>query len=440
MLRTIPSALSDNLRNFEQPTSSIGEDGTLRGTEDRRRPSRSLPLPSREIAVYNSEAESKLVFRLARAEASALAPVRSETIADWRRVLQLAADENAVIALRDYLRSEKWRIVPPDVQRHLAMLALDREFRMRLLEKRLEESLTALNAAGIEVMLLKGAALASTVYGSFAARPMRDIDLLVKPERADEARALISDLGWAADPELPGDESYTTHHHLPPLRDTGASGLRIEIHRALVARGHPFRFSEAEIWSAARVVSVGSARTLVMHPVHHAVHIAIHFAWSHMLKMGAWHAFRDVASLSAAGLVDWDDFVRVARRWGASSSCYWTLRLGRVLSDLPVPDSVLTSLRPHLPDLMRGPLTRHLANCFLSGVRRCPSVRLDQALWVLAMLPRGDGHGSARPWSVSKDLLFARSDRASLKGERLPSSTFQQLKCSARYLAEIIAV
>ena len=388
--------------------------------------------------ISSALSESKLVFRLARAESNALDPVDREAIADWPRVLQLASDENAAIALRDHLRSEKWRNVPSDVQRRLAMLALDREFRMRLLERRLEDSLAALNAAGIDVMLLKGAALATTLYGSFAARPMRDIDLLVKPDRADEARALIAGLGWAADPELPGDESYLTHHHLPPMRDMGASGLRIEIHRALVPSGHPFRFREAEIWSEARVVNAGRARALVMHPVHHAAHIAIHFAWSHMLKMGAWHAFRDLASLSAAGLVNWQDVASVARRWGASSCCYWTFQLGFVLSDLAVSDSVLSSLRPPLPDVMHGPLTRHLANSILAGTGGCPSVWLDQALWELAMLPRGDGHGSTRPWSVSKDLVDARSERASVAGQRLPRSTFRQLSRSARYLAEII--
>jgi hypothetical protein len=353
-------------------------------------------------------------------------------------VLQLASDENAVIALRDHLKSEKWFNVPGDVQRRLAMLALDREFRMRLLEKRLDDSLAALNAAGIEVMLLKGAALATTVYGSFAARPMRDIDLLVKPDRADEARALIGRLGWAADPELPGDESYLTHHHLPPMRDVGASGLRIEIHRALVPSGHPFRFREAEIWSEARAVNTGRARALVMHPVHHAAHIAIHFAWSHMLKMGAWHAFRDLSLLSASGLIDWQDVATVARRWGASSCCYWTFQLAAVLSDLAVSDSALSSLRPSLPDAMHGPLIRHLASSILAGGERCPSVWLDQALWALAMLPSRDGHGSTRPWSVSKDLVGARSERASATAKQLPRSTFRQLTRSARYLAEII--
>ena len=69
---------------------------------------------------------------------------------------------------------------------------------MAILEKRAIESVEALNAAGIEVALLKGAALASTVYGSFGARPMNDVDVLVHPDRADDAKRLLLGAGVVA--------------------------------------------------------------------------------------------------------------------------------------------------------------------------------------------------------------------------------------------------
>src|SRR3954468_15792402 len=96
---------------------------------------------SRANARARTDALSRLIFRLARAPSRRITPVDLDAVGDWRCALQLASAENAVIALRDHLSSEKWRAVPADVQRYLAMLALDREFRMRLLERRLEESL-----------------------------------------------------------------------------------------------------------------------------------------------------------------------------------------------------------------------------------------------------------------------------------------------------------
>jgi len=383
------------------------------------------------------DAETNLVFALARA--SGRRTLDLAAVSDWQRLLQLASDENALIVLRDFLLRGNATSLPLPIGRYLAMLALDREYRMRLLEKRLEESLIALNGAGIDVLLLKGSALACTAYRSFGARPMRDIDLLVRPEQADTARALMLEGGWELDPDVPGDRSYGTHHHLPPLRDTGASGVRLEIHRSLLPAGHPFRFRDDEIWRDARRVTLGDGHALVMQPAHHAVHVAIHFAWSHMLKMGAWHAFRDLDTLMDSGRLQWDTFIDTAAEWGAASCCYWTLRLGCALSDLAVPSECMERLEPRIPELLRGPLMRHFANGLMRSGTVCPSARLDRALWSFAMQPRRNGHGAVRPWLVSLDLLFALNETARIADNDADDSPFLQMRRSSRYLTGILA-
>jgi hypothetical protein len=386
--------------------------------------------------VYDAEAD--LVFRLAHYGAHPRRAIDFGGVGNWNRLVQFASEENALIALRGSLVSDRGT-VPVSVERQVAILSLDREFRMRRLQDRLEQSVIALNRAGIEPILLKGAALAYTVYRSFAARPMRDIDLLVSPERADEARSIMLDSGWALDPELPGDRSYDAHHHLPPLRDAASSGLRLEIHRALMAGGHPFRFTSNELWSGARRVQVGDGYALVMHPSHHAVHIAIHFAWGHMLNLGAWHAFRDIGALATTGALDWFDFARTASRWGASTCCYWTLRLGRELSALSVPDDVLRRLRPRLPEFVRRSLSRHFVRELSRNDSGCPSVRLNRSLWTTAMQPERCGHGGVRPWLVSLDLLSEFEERTRLAGTALRESTLLQVQRSGRYLTDILA-
>lgn len=399
--------------------------------------SNGVPFTRDAVTEIDRDPEIDLVFRLA-GELSGAQPLKFDAVRDWGRLVRLGSDENALVALGDRVRHLQNSGVPLEIERQLAILALDRQFRMRLLQERLEQSIGALNAAGIVPLLLKGSALAYTVYGSFVARPMRDIDLLIGPERADEARGAMLDLGWMCDPELPGDRSYDAHHHFPPLRDTTAGGLRLEVHRALLPMGHPFHFTEDEIWRASRRVQVGTGHALVMHPSHHAVHIAIHFAWAHMLNLGAWHAFRDLAALRAAGMLDWGDFVRTALEWRASTCCYWTLRLGRSLSGLEVPDEVLSELRPALPESLRRPLARHFVRGLARGKSSCPSMRLSRALWSLAMQPRRNGHGRIRPWLVSLDLLSALEDSAGASTGQVPESALLQIRRSSRYLSEIL--
>lgn len=435
-LRSSPAG-STPTDGVEVVASTLTEEGGRRSEGDER--SRRKLAIRRAIGPAHLDPEGALVFQLARARSEGLAPHSFAKVADWRRLLLVASDENAIIALRDSVKRVSGRSLPAGMERYIAMLALDRESRMRQLERRLEQTLIALNGAGIDVILLKGGALACTVYGSFVGRPMRDIDILVRPDRADEARAVLLGREWSIDPDVPGDGSYGTHHHLPPLRDAGGSGLRLEIHRALLPDGHPFRFTDDEIWTAARPARVGQGRAFIMDPVHHAVHLAIHFSWSHMLRMGAWHAFRDLGALVSAGLLDWNDFAETAARWGAASCSYWTLRLGLELSDLPVPDEVLRRLDPGLSEVIARPLLRHFVNCLAQSDQNCPSVRLDQTLWSVAMQPRREGHGRIRPWSVSLDLLFAIRERVRMTSETLSGSPLLQMRRAGRYLSQLLA-
>lgn len=381
--------------------------------------------------------EAQLVFALACQSARPLLARLASAVSDWPRVLHLAGDENALIALRNGVRQAGAAGVPVEVERQLAILSLDRELRMRRLKERLEESLVALNRANIDVLLLKGSALAATVYDSFAARPMRDIDVLVRPEQVDEARTVMFRAGWALDSEVPDDSSYGTHQHLPPLRDLRGSGLHLEIHRSVLPARHPFRFTDDQIWEAARPISVGAGQAFVMHPIHHAAHIAIHFAWLHMARVRAWTTFRDLDALAGASALDWQGFASFATSIGASSCCYWTLRIGQELADLIAPPAIMRQLEPRMPPRVRRSLAQHFINDLARNRDACPSVRLGQALWTFAMQPNRHAHRGMRPWLVTFELSDAIREMEVREKELAESSLLKARRC-AQYISGIL--
>src|SRR3989454_3864660 len=127
-------------------------------------------------------------------------------------------------------------------------------FRSLHLEHVLHEILATLAARGIEALLLKGAGLAYTAYASFADRPMGDIDVLVRPEQAEEAWSLFRAQGWTWPSAQWPRERYSAHQHLPPLIQQSAGGARLEIHRDLLP-GHGLDRKSTRLNSSHLVIS-----------------------------------------------------------------------------------------------------------------------------------------------------------------------------------------
>ena len=328
---------------------------------------------------------------------------------DWERLTRLAETERAEPVLVRRLRSLGARI-PAEAER-LEQLARVVDFRQAWIEERLGASLRALSNAGIEALLLKGAALAATQYDSFLDRPMADLDLLVETGRAEDAHRLLRDAGWSwkHNPDLDG--FYATHHHLAPLHDAMGVGIGLDLHRTPVCAGNPFGLTGEVMRQRATRVSVNGAAALVPEVNDQLLHLCVHFAWSHLLASGAWRTFRDVTTLVEKGQLDWDTFLVRARAHRATSCCYWVFRLASRLAGLSLPAGVLRSLRPPVPGPMLDVLERHFTLNLLPAESVAASVRLTSLLWSAGVQPVRMGHGRARPWDRTTAYFASRPSR-----------------------------
>ena len=99
----------------------------------------------------------------------------------------------------------------------------------------LREISRALNRAGLDALLVKGAALALTVYADPAARPMGDIDLLVRPREGESERvvaALVAS-GCTLRPEPGRDFSAPLMGETALYLHAGAMTELVEVHTSL---------------------------------------------------------------------------------------------------------------------------------------------------------------------------------------------------------------
>jgi len=359
---------------------------------------------------------------------------------DWERLCALATRERAEPVLYERLRAVSvGRGALPAGAAPLERLARVSEFRMMHLEQRLGESLAALARERVEAMLLKGAALALTVYGSFVRRPMSDLDLLLRggAEVAGRARATLLAAGWVTTDLEQLQEFFEGHQHLPALEDARGTGVQLELHTALFFDGHPFTLSPEDMWSRATPIIAFGQRTSVPSVHDQVLHLSIHFAWSHMMATGAWRAFRDLHTLLGTGAIVWDDFVALARSSRGGSCCYWTFRLARELSGVRVPDAVLDALEPPIPAFALRRLERHFAANLFPTEPVCPSVAMAYTMWRAGVRPRWSGHGKVRPWDRTEDILF--DDATRMSGPRRLAEHVRNAKGWARYARAVFA-
>ncbi len=315
---------------------------------------------------------------------------------DWNRLVMLAQREKATAQVWKTLAPVA-STVPEERQRQLGMLTAVNEFRMRHHQARLLEVVKLLDGIGIPVVLLKGAGLAASTYGSFVERPMYDLDLLIRPEDAQRGWDALREAGWTHNEEECPAEFYKGHYHLPPVDDPSGTGLAVELHTRPWQAG--VELSAEAMWRDARKVSFGGQEVLVPSAAHQILHLATHFAWTHMLTSGGWRTMRDLGQILATDEVDWKEFVALARESNGSSCCYWTFDIARTLANAPVPDEVMRALRPPLPSPMLNVLRKHyIAAVFHFSPNPCPSLRLGRMMWTAGHAPGMKALNGARPW------------------------------------------
>ncbi|MDF1587172.1 nucleotidyltransferase family protein [Marinimicrococcus flavescens] len=259
---------------------------------------------------------------------------------DWHEMITLAGDHLVLPAMAArLLEPDLARSLPPDIAglaEAVVLLAAERD---RAARAQLEELVAALNAAGIVPLLLKGAAyMAEGLHEASAPRLASDLDLLIGPDRIDEAAACLRRIGYGA--LEPGDGAG--HHHLPALLRDGAP-LAVELHRAPVAARCRRLLGTAGLRRDARAVRTGSgSRFLVPSPTHLALHSIVHAQLPHGLYWRGEIFLRDALDLLLlerrfGQAIDWAAIGRRMRRHGMGGALWFHAATAHALLGGPTP-------------------------------------------------------------------------------------------------------
>ncbi|MBU1660855.1 MAG: nucleotidyltransferase family protein, partial [Chloroflexi bacterium] len=245
-----------------------------------------------------------------------------------------------------HFKNENW---PPGIPKGVAAALMGQYYstlgQNTMLFRELDRILAAFAEANIPVILLKGAALAQTIYPDPALRPMGDLDLLVEKDDLERAVASAQNLGYWEDivelrPGLSWEMGLGHHIHLQ-----NEQHANLELHWRLIGGADDWRSPPAEwVWAQAEQ-SDPKKPYQVLNTHAHILYISAHQALQHGLANARLIWFYDVyVLLKAENTIDWGALITFSQEtdWGAS--------LSAVLSgvakcfDYPVPEFVLQHL------------------------------------------------------------------------------------------------
>jgi hypothetical protein len=267
---------------------------------------------------------------------------------DWDGLADAADAEDLLPALTHALGALGFAGVPAVVRRRLTERVAAERARHLVMMRELGPVLRRCGTDGVDVIVLKGPALAEHVYPEPALRPFSDLDLLV--HRADRFhmddtlralghRRLADEHSWDFDVAYDGATVYET-----------PAGVRFDLHWSLLTEPRfAWRGDETEVWARAERIVVAGEPALGLGREDLVLYLAAHLAVHHTLA--GLRRYWDVALvLERRGAeLDWPALVARAERWGLRHALFYVLRGVRDTFAAPVPPTVLRALRPAGP-------------------------------------------------------------------------------------------
>jgi hypothetical protein len=272
---------------------------------------------------------------------------------DWDALAHKAYSEGVGPLLYKKLSSGKiLNLMPEETRNFLRLVYASTSIQNQIVFKELEILAGLFHEAGIEVVALKGACLALTIYPEIGLRPMGDIDLLVPKEELSKAVAIAKSLDYEKSlPEAsPGLNDLLSHHVF--LQKPGAQDVILELHDRLVGE-EVFSYAVPVDWFWEQTEPLKPLKSkmvfqnlLMLTPEAQVLYAASHAMLQHGGKNTPLRWYYDLNLLIRHyhERMDWNLLLSQAKifEWGSALDAFLSQTIAYF--DTPVPDHVCASL------------------------------------------------------------------------------------------------
>jgi len=316
---------------------------------------RMYPFINKVMAILNLSPEDTVLLCCARTSIDKATIIKVKEALNcrlnWNYIIETALQHGIAPLLYHNLSemADDGNGIPEKVVGYLRKLYNGNVARNILLYNDLSKVLKAFKHAGIDVIVLKGAALAETVYHDIGLRPLSDIDLLVRKKDLGIAKKTLSELGYMLDEEV-SPEKYNEEFGCD-LYYTGKVNI-LEIHWDIVRKTKSDRYTRIEIgriWERAMPAKIAGVDTLVMSPEDMLLHSCVHLP-KHRYNRLIW--LSDIVEIIEHNDIDWGYVIESAEEYRTKAYIYYGLHFTDVLLGCDIPEKVLNELKPPLVERM----------------------------------------------------------------------------------------
>ncbi len=327
-----------------------------------RTPFRSLSSPP----DFPFSAEDTLLLNCAGTEVSSEKIEGSlDPNLDWEYIVTSAINHRIAPLLYYNLNRLDNGLVPSEVIIKLQETYVDTLGRNFLASNQLSVVLRSLSDAQVRAIVLKGMALAETVYPNTALRPFTDIDLLIHEEDLHRVGEKLSQLGYVAFPD----------HHPGFARQFGVAlfylkrnVLGIDVHWHIARLPYSRYIPIDQLWESAISVNIKGTDTLVLSPEDLLIHLCLHVS-KESYSLLIWLADISEVIYHYSETLDWGLLLEKIQLYKTNSLMCYVLSLVRSLFSAPVPSPVLEHLSSSEAVSFEARLFRVLADPGIADIK-----------------------------------------------------------------------
>ena len=211
--------------------------------------------------------------------------------------------------------------------------------------RELSDILNSFQSSGIQTIILKGAALAETLYPDISLRPFGDIDLLIRSRDLPEAQDRLQCLGYGENTDREFYQGYRERfeeHFI--YRKNAHIPVYVELHTSLPPFVSARGLEVGGFWDRAVVAQIGEVDSLVLSEEDTVLHLCVHIFKHNFSTRLLWLYDLALLILRHGKGINWKLMEKRARKLGIHRVVGLALDQVRRILDVSVPQDATSWL------------------------------------------------------------------------------------------------